>query len=42
MGNGYDPKSGTFPRNGIQLCAVLANKCSSVEIQQALSWYLFE
>jgi hypothetical protein len=33
MGNGLDPKSGTFPRSGTKFCAMLAD--SSVEIQWA-------
>jgi hypothetical protein len=32
-GNGLDPKAGTFPRNGTQICAVLACRAVLFEIR---------
>jgi hypothetical protein len=37
-GNGFGPKSGTFPSNGTQLCAVLVTSSVLFEIQKTLNW----
>jgi hypothetical protein len=39
MVNGLDLKSDTFPRNSMQLYAVMAGSAVLFEIQQALGWY---